>query len=361
MAQAIKCGQPDKYRKGDQTPNDASEPVNISLRGFLCASLIHNNPSMTQRPRTIQIFLPAGDPRGVRVAALTTSIVQVIEVPRSLLPQFLLMPESKQVGVYYLIGDDEEKDQLSIYTGQTSTLGKRLNEHDLDPKRAFWNRALVAISLTHSLTQTHAMYLEWRSIQQINEAQRYSAENGNAGSRPHTPAWLEADCQEIFDTLRTLVATLGQPMFEPLALRRVEVTLPSAQITTALVNLVLPVLDNSSLLYCKGPSALAKAQYTDEGVVVLKGSTGRVDIVPSMIQMSAGKHRQRLIDAGTLRLEGENYVFQKDVLFKSPSGASDVVLARSSNGWLEWKDADGRTLDALKRRKLESVQSANSL
>ncbi|CDS52311.1 hypothetical protein [Polaromonas sp. CG9_12] len=38
-----------------------------------------------------------------------------------------------------------------------------------------------------------------------------------------------------------------------------------------------------------------------------------------------------------------------------------MVLARSSNGWLEWKDADGRTLDALKRRKLESVQSANSL
>ena len=145
MAQAINCGQPDKYCKGDQTPNDASEPVNMSLRGFLCASLIHNNPSMTQRPRTIQIFLPTGDPRGIRVAALTTSIVQVIEVPRSLLPQFLLMPESKQVGVYYLIGDDEEKDQLSIYTGQTSTLVKRLNEHDLDPKRAFWNRALVAI------------------------------------------------------------------------------------------------------------------------------------------------------------------------------------------------------------------------
>lgn len=55
---------------------------------------------MTSRPRTIQIFLPTGDPRGIQVAALTTSIVQVIEVPRPLLSDFLQMPESRQVGVY---------------------------------------------------------------------------------------------------------------------------------------------------------------------------------------------------------------------------------------------------------------------
>lgn len=309
---------------------------------------------MTQRPRTIQIFLPAGDPRGIRVAALTTSIVQVIEVPRPLMPQFLQMPESKQVGVYYLIGDDEDKDQLSVYMGQTGSLGKRLNEHDLDPKREFWNRALVAISLTHSLTQTHAMYLEWCSIQQANNAQRYSVENGNAGSKPYTPASLEADCQEIFDTIRTLVATMGQPVFEPLAVRRIE----SA---TRPVNGTAGVLDQSTaadtdmLLFCEGPSASAKAQYTEEGLVVLKGSRGRSEAAPSFAQRSAGKNRQRLIDSGALLLDGSSYVFQKDVLFGSPSGASKVVLARHSNGWTEWKDASGKTLDELKRQKSDEA------
>jgi hypothetical protein len=43
-------------------------------------------------PKTIQIFLPGGDPRGSRVAEVTTRIVQVIEVPRSLLEDFLAMP-----------------------------------------------------------------------------------------------------------------------------------------------------------------------------------------------------------------------------------------------------------------------------
>ncbi|ABE43873.1 GIY-YIG nuclease family protein [Polaromonas sp. JS666] len=301
---------------------------------------------MSQRPRTIQIFLPAGDPRGIRVAALTTSIVQVIEVPRPLLPEFLLMPESRQVGVYYLIGDDEEKDQLSVYVGQTGALGKRLNEHDLDPKREFWNRALVAISLTHSLTQTHAMYLEWRSILQANAAQRYSVENGNAGTKPHTPAWLEADCQEIFDTIRTLVATMGQPIFEPFALRQSTLEDSGAPVTA------IAQADSPVLLRCKGAGSDATGQYTEEGMVVLKGSRGRFEVAKSMIPMSAGKHRQRLIDAGDLKIEDEAYVFQRDVLFRSPSGASDVVLGRSSNGWMEWKDAAGKTLDELKRQKV---------
>lgn len=312
---------------------------------------------MTQRPRTIQIFLPAGDPRGIRVAALTTSIVQVIEVPRPLMPQFLQMPESKQVGVYYLIGDDEEKDQLSVYIGQTCSLGKRLNEHDLDPKREFWNRALVALSLTHSLTQTHAMYLEWCSIQQANTAQRYSVENGNAGSKPYTPASLEADCQEIFDTIRTLVATMGQPVFEPLAVRRVE-SVAGLPGTAAGLTSSPAASDADMLLYCEGPSASAKAQYTEEGLVVLKGSRGRSESAPSFVARSAGKNRQRLIDSGVLLLEGGSYVFQKDVLFGSPSGASKVVLARNSNGWTEWKDTSGKTLDELKRQKSHQVEGA---
>ncbi|MFT7325066.1 MAG: hypothetical protein ACI90C_000659, partial [Rhodoferax sp.] len=41
------------------------------------------------RPQTIQIYLPAGDPRGVRVAEITTRIVRVIEIPRSQLQEFL--------------------------------------------------------------------------------------------------------------------------------------------------------------------------------------------------------------------------------------------------------------------------------
>ena len=33
--------------------------------------------------KTIQIFLPTGEPRGIRVAELTTRIVQAVAIPRS--------------------------------------------------------------------------------------------------------------------------------------------------------------------------------------------------------------------------------------------------------------------------------------
>ena len=61
-------------------------------------------------PQTIQIFLPSGDPRGIRVAEITTRIVRVIEIPRSKLADFLKMPEAQQRSGYSLVGGIPEAD-----------------------------------------------------------------------------------------------------------------------------------------------------------------------------------------------------------------------------------------------------------
>lgn len=284
---------------------------------------------MSLRPRTIQIFLPSGDPRGIRVGELTTSIVRVIEVPQPLLEDFLAMEEARQVGLYFLIGDDQGEDFPPVYIGQTGKVGQRLVEHN--KKKDFWNRALVAVLRTDTMTQTHSLYLEWLSIKTANEAGRYVTQNGNSGSKPHTPAPLEADCLDIFETVRTLVATLGQPIFEPLAKSKDKVT-------------------GDELFYCKSPSYDAVAQYTEEGMVVLQGSKAKKDIAPSMAKWKSSKRRLALIDEGALVAEGEFFIFKKDVLFKSPSGASDVVAGASTNGWVLWKSETGKTLDELKRQ-----------
>ena len=169
------------------------------------------------RPQTIQIYLPTGDPRGMRVAEITTRIVRVLEVPRSQLAEFLKLPEAQQVGVYFLLGELSEAGLPRVYIGQSGSVGTRLVQHNLS--KDFWNRALVVISLTNSLTQTHALFLEWFAISEAVQAGRYSLENGNAGARPHTPAPLEADCHEIFETAATLVATLGQSMNDEVLMR----------------------------------------------------------------------------------------------------------------------------------------------
>jgi hypothetical protein len=48
----------------------------------------------SKRPRTIQIFLPCGDPSGIRIAEQTTSIIRLIVVPRINMADFLKMPEA---------------------------------------------------------------------------------------------------------------------------------------------------------------------------------------------------------------------------------------------------------------------------
>lgn len=281
---------------------------------------------MTATAKTIQIFLPSGDPRGIRVAEITTRIVQVIEVPISRIDEFLQMPESAQVGVYFLFGASEDDLGGQIYIGQTGDLRARLASHRA--KKQFWQRAFILVSRTNSLTQTHALFLEWHCIKLASEAGRYTLENGNAGSKPHTPAPLEADCLEIFETGRILLSTLGLPIFE--------------SVGKALVS--------AEVFYCTAAGSDSRGLLTDDGFVVLAGSIGRLENVPSIRGTSDERFRTKLIEAGVMRVDGDRVVFPKDHLFGSPSMAAIAVVGRSANGWTTWKLKDGRTLDEVHRR-----------
>lgn len=287
---------------------------------------------MNQTPKTIQIFLPGGDPQGIRVAEITTRILQVIEVPRSLLSQFSQMPESGQVGVYFLFGESDENDEPQVYIGQTGDLGSRLATHN--KKKDFWERALVIISQTNSLTQTHALFLEWHCLQACRQAARYADENGNSGSQPHTPSPLKADCLEIFDTAKTLLATLGYPIFDPVAK------------TTTDDN----DKENDNIYYCTSSGSDGRGQYTTEGFVVLKGSSGPLKKSPSPDGKRAERIRVKLIKNNIFKIEGDRVICQKDHLFGSPSGAAVSLVGRAINGWRAWVDKEGRTLDELKRQ-----------
>lgn len=283
---------------------------------------------MNSRPQTIQIFLPSGDPQGVRVAEITTRIVRMIDVPRSLLSEFMRMPEADQVGLYFLFGEDEESGAPKAYIGQTGELKSRLSQHN--QRKDFWNRALVAVSRTDSLTNTHANYMEWLSIAQTQKAGRYLLDNGNAGGRPHTPPPMEAECDELYATTRILLATLGHPLFQPLA--------PPEAVQQA-----------EEVFFCRASEADARGIYTEEGFVVLAGSSGRLETVPSFQSHGYHRVREQLLEQGVLVVRDGRIHFTRDHLFQSPSGAAACVTGRTANGWIEWKDAQGRTLGERKQ------------
>jgi len=284
---------------------------------------------MTVTPKTIQIFLPSGDPTGVRIAEITTSVVRVIEFPRQELETFLKMPEATQVGVYLLFGEDEESGSQQLYIGQSGELSKRLSQHN--QKKDFWSKAVAIVSLTNNLTQTHVLFLEWLAIKEAKSVGRCQLENGNEGSKPYTPAPMEADCYEIFSVSKTLLGTLGHPVFKSLTSRNVK---------------------QNEVFYCSrqlnnGNQIEGKGVMTDEGFVVFKGSMGNPVIPKNYIGKVSS--RDKLLKNGSIEINDGKLTFIKDTLFKTPSGASNMLIGMSSNGWNEWKNKVGATLNDVYR------------
>ena len=54
---------------------------------------------MATSAKTIQIFLPDGEPRGIRIAEITTRIVQAVQVPRARLDRIMQRPELDHIGI----------------------------------------------------------------------------------------------------------------------------------------------------------------------------------------------------------------------------------------------------------------------
>jgi len=99
------------------------------------------------------------------------------------------------MGLYFLLGELSEVGMPRVYIGQSGSVGNRLVQHNQN--KDFWSRALVVISLTNSLTQTHALFLVWFAIQKATQAGRDSLENSNTGARPIQSACLATNPIEI--------------------------------------------------------------------------------------------------------------------------------------------------------------------
>ena len=279
---------------------------------------------MTQKPKTIQIFLPDGNPRGVKIAEITSRTVQATLIPRSKMDEASKRKELFGVGVYYLFGESEEGAKPLIYVGESEECFARLRQHNRD--KEFWQLAITITSKTHYFTKSHVKYLEAYSAEMVNKAKRYHLENGTKPVKPHISESAEADLQDNFDTIRLLVSTLGYPVFEDMQKGRTDETLE-----------------------CRGKKAMAQAEYTEDGMVVLSGSLANIDLSPSAGRWVTGM-RERLINDGVLVKEGEVYKFANNHLFSSPSAAAAAVLGIRANGWTEWKHSSGKSLDEVKRK-----------
>lgn len=85
------------------------------------------------------------------------------------------------------------------------------------------------------------------------------------------------------------------------------------------------------------------------GFTVLKGSGIAKTTVPSL---KWADKRNTLVEEYTA-INGDKLIMTSDKTFTSPSTAASFCLGRPSNGWADWKDKDGNTLDSVYRKPLE--------
>lgn len=73
---------------------------------------------MSVQPKTIQIFLPDGNARSIRIADITSRMVQAISIPRAKVKEAGARDEIKKVGVYFLFGASDDDSREQVYIGE---------------------------------------------------------------------------------------------------------------------------------------------------------------------------------------------------------------------------------------------------
>ena len=285
---------------------------------------------MLSLPKTIQIFLPDGNARSIRIAEVTSRTVQAIQIPRSKLAEAGQREEVRNVGVYFLFGDADEGGLETVYIGEAEDCFERLKQHK--QSKSFWRSAIVVVSKTMTFTKAHARYLEWLCCKKALEIGRYAVENKTSPNKPHIRESEEGDLLDYVETIRILLATLGFPILEEVEQAKTD----------------------AELLYCIGRGGEGVGVYSEEEFVIREGS------ITAWTNTSGAQKwiislRNQLIEDGVLEpLEhGKSYRFTRDQPFKSPTGGAVVILGRSANGWTAWKNKAGQTLDALIRQPLQ--------
>lgn len=276
------------------------------------------------RGKTIQIYLPEGNPRGIKIGEITSSIVKAVFIPRNKLNDLSDKPELKGLGLYFLFGENDEIGRPVTYIGEAENLINRIKEHNR--AKDFWNTAILFISEKDNINKAHAKFLESFCYDKAKEVNRCILENTvkPVQSRITNP---ERDfLMDFFDDLKVIIGVLGFPIFEDIGKS-----------------------DDRKIYYCKGKQIEAKGKYTEEGFIILKGSKASIQTAKS-ISKGVIKKREKLIEDGIISKGNDALIFNMDVAFPSPSAASDFVLGSSTNGWEYWKNREGKSLDEIERK-----------
>lgn len=280
-------------------------------------------PKYMQRPFSIRIFVPDGDPDGLRIVEKSNWTGIGVVFNRTIYKDAVTRSEFDKTGVYVLIGGSEDNSSLpTVYIGEGDPVKSRINSHF--SQKDFWNWAVFFVSKDNSLNKAHVKHLESRLIDLAGNAKQCKLDNAQTSLPPTLSEAEVADVESFLLDMLSIFPLLGLNVFEK------------------------PKIEDApkNLLHCNSKGIKATAFEDSKGFVVRKGSQLVKEEVPSIHQYLSTV-RKDLIDQNVVIEQGQYYLFTQDYVFNSPSTAAGVILGRAANGRTEWKTNKGITLKEL--------------
>lgn len=284
------------------------------------------------------MFLMDGEVTGKIKCTLSNWTGVIYKIPRIQLADLKSRDEMKQSGIYFLFGRDEDKQKDVTYIGQATNRKNgegvlfRVQEHTRDNHADYFNDVIILTTQNNSFGPTEISYLENKFTQLAKESGRYIVKNGNEPNSGNVTEEKQSELDEVVENTLMIVGTLGYRVFVPMT-KISEKDLSNDQLT---------------YLYLKRKSKKsnkvieARCERTSEGFVVLEGS--QIELIDSnLIPSSLQKLRKELIDTNVIK----DGILQEKQLFSSPSYAAAFVIGMNTNGRMDWKDKNGKTLKEL--------------
>ena len=272
-----------------------------------------------------------GQPDGIRSIRRNLSTMTTYVIPRPLLSEAKNISGITRPGIYYLINESDDNRIAQIYIGQTRNGINRLDDHNRS--KDFWNKAIMFLAESKTFTLDMISGLEKFAIMKAQESKRYKVENSVVPKYEIDKYDLVA-VEEIYDEIQFIMATQGYKMDD-----------------------AKRTINEERILHTSRNGIVARGMYDGEKFEVLDGSEINMD-KPTHLQ-SYNRLRDELLSKQSIVKAEGRYILNVTLDFNTPSGASNFVLGGSTNGWIEWKDRDGKTLDELFRKQIISDGEAH--
>lgn len=272
-------------------------------------------------PKLLQSYLLDGTIEGVRIIELSESSIKAFVIPRLKLNDVKFREEINWPSLYLLINSGDNQ----LYIGESEKFFDRVKNHD--QSKDFWDLAVAIVSSNNSLEKSDVKYLESLAVEKAQATAAMEVLNKTVPSRNNVHEFKVHTLEKILEDTALIAESLGFSIFK-----------------TKKTN-------DTDIWYVEAKNTVAKAEFRGDKMIVLAGS--KID--PSYSERwSIHFPNQLLIREKTLSDSADLIdgacILNRNIPFNSPSQASGFATGRNSNGWKEWKNSKGKTMDEIIRK-----------